>query len=506
MTFKEQLSSYVDAGFPILYLNTFEDGKAQEAISGAAKQKSGTQIRLWDGTDRICNESGAVQCTITSQAGLAEFLDDRMTLEGPQFLVFKNIDTVMDDPGVLARIKKMAGMIHTGKLEATIFVISPILRIPKEIEKYVTVLEMDYLPVEEIQKVVHEFLQEQQSQDHSRTPSSKLERQFANALKGLSELEIQNILRLAYATGDDLTTDQLNLILLQKQQIIKKAGILEMVPLKEGLEDIGGLENLKSWLRRKACVLKDMESAKAFGVDMPKGVLIAGVPGCGKSLSAKAAAKLFEVPLLRLDMGRLLGKYVGESESNMRKAIELAEAISPCVLWIDELEKAFAGSNGEGSGAEVTNRLYGSFLKKKKKKSSPVFVVATANNIAKLPPELLRKGRFDEIFYVGLPRSEERQKIFEIHIQKRRGADLPEIRKSMSTLVSKTDGYSGADIEGVVRESVELAFANGRKALTADDILQVIGHTHSLSEIMKEQIDEMKKNYEKRKFKNASRE
>ena len=498
--FEDRIQEYVDAGFPILYLNTFEEEKAETAICNVSKNVNNVQVLIWDGTDRICDSTGAVRYTLSQRESLASILDDRISFAGPQMLVLKNIDTFMDDPGVIARIKKMAVMIHSGKLEAaTIFMISPVLRIPKEIEKYVTVVEMNYLSTEEIQSVVHEFFREQDP-----PVSESLEKQFSSVLKGLSEFEIQNILQLACASGDDLTSEQVQLIFDQKRQMIKKAGILEMVPLKENLDDIGGLENLKSWLRRKAKVLKNTEDAKAFGVDMPKGVLIAGVPGCGKSLSAKAAAALFNIPLLRLDMGRLLGKYVGESEANMRKAIELAEAVSPCVLWIDELEKAFAGIGGEGGGAEVTTRLLGSFLTWLQEKESPVFVVATANNIKKLPPELLRKGRFDEIFYVGLPSRAERRKIFEIHIGKRRNRDLAAIQKRMSELVDKTEGYSGADIEGVVRESVELAYANSKNALTADDILQVIKSTHSLSEIMEKAIKEMKDEYEKRKFTNAS--
>ena len=189
----------------------------------------------------------------------------------------------------------------------------------------------------------------------------------------------------------------------------------------------------------------------------------------------------------------------------MRKATELAEAISPCVLWVDELEKAFAGIGGEGSGAEVTTRLFGSFLTWLQEKESPVFVVATANDITKLPPELLRKGRFDEIFYVSLPNREERRKIFEIHIAKRRKDDLPSITREMDSILSKTEGYSGADIEGVVREAVEYAFAGGKPCLEATDIIQAIGNTHSLSEIMKEPIEKMQKEYKDRKFKNASK-
>ena len=219
------------------------------------------------------------------------------------------------------------------------------------------------------------------------------------------------------------------------------------------------MENLKEWFAKKAKVIKNINAAGKFGVAMPKGVLIAGVPGCGKSLNAKAAAALFEVPLLRMDMGRLMGKYVGESEGNLRKAIALSEAIAPCVLWIDELEKAFAGINN-GGGSEVTTRLFGNFLTWMQEKESPVFVVATANNIMNLPPELMRKGRFDEIFFVGLPNRTERRKIFEIHINKRRKNDMQYV--DINKLVDLTEGYSGADIEGVVKDAIEDVFASDK--------------------------------------------
>jgi SpoVK/Ycf46/Vps4 family AAA+-type ATPase len=200
-------------------------------------------------------------------------------------------------------------------------------------------------------------------------------------------------------------------------------------------------------------------------------------------------------------MGRLMGKYVGESEENMRKAILLAEAISPCVLWVDELEKAFAGIGGGGS--EVTTRLFGSFLTWMQEKTSAAFVLATANKIAELPPELLRKGRFDEIFYVALPNPEERKKIFTLKIKKSRPGDLGKI--DIDALVKETEGYTGADIEGAVCESVESVFVKGSSELTTADILEAIKNTHSLSEIMKDELKKMGKDYEERKFKKASR-
>jgi len=495
-SFEQRIRSYTDAVFPILYLHTFEESKAKQAIRNALEGIPQKMLE-WDGTDRVCDpRTGELQYE-TSMYDLSGILDDRMSYTGRQVLILENIDTFLDDPGIMARLKKFSEQIHTGKLDASIFIVSPVLKIPRELEKYITVMELDYLSVQEIRGILRSFGEEQGIQI-----SEKLEREYAGAFKGLSEFEIDHILQLAYSDTGDLRKSQISLIFEQKRQMIQKAGILEMIPLRESLSDIGGLENLKSWLERKARILSQMEQAQEFGVDVPKGVLITGVPGTGKTMSAKAAANLFHIPLLRLDMGRLLGKYVGESEGNMRKAIQLAEAISPCVLWIDELEKAFAGIGGDGSGAEVTTRLFGSFLTWLQEKESAVFVVATANDITRLPPELMRKGRFDEIFYVGLPKESERRKIFEIHIKKRRPKDLSGI--DLDRLSAKTDGYSGADIEGVVRESVEAVFAGGRDKLTTDDILKAIESTHSLSEIMKEPIEKMEKVYKDRKFKNAS--
>lgn len=386
-----------------------------------------------------------------------------------------------------------------GGADATVIIISNTLVIPKELEKFITILEMDYLEGDEIRQTIRKFIKDNDLKD---IRESLLD-EMAVAFKGLTEFEINNLLALAYADDGELTRGDLHLIFDQKQQIIKKAGILEMIPLKEKFEDIGGLENLKEWFRRKAKVYKNMEQAQKYGVDIPKGVLIAGLPGCGKSLSAKAAASLFEVPLLRLDMGRVMGKYVGESEGNLRKAIALAEAISPCVLWIDELEKAFAGIGGNGGGVEVTTRLFGNVLTWLQEKESPVFVVATANDITKMPPELMRKGRFDEIFYVGLPDEREREKIFEIHIGRRRPGDLKDLK--FRDLAEKTRGFSGADIEGVVKDAIEAAFADGKERVRTQDILDAVKNTHSLSEVMKDSLDKMTKEYESRKFKNASR-
>lgn len=493
-TLKDKLVRYMDAGFPIIYLNTFEEEKADAMIASVV---GGRGILEWnirgffDKKAKVCRSDESLVDT------LGYFTNDRKSLQRHVF-VLKDVQGFIDDPVVIARLKYLAQLINRGLDDCNIVIVSSILKIPKELENYLTILTMDYLSQSEIKKVVSAFCEEQEIME--------LQAGFLNELsltfKGLSEFEVRNILALALSDDGEITKSDLSLIFEQKQQMIKKSGILEMIPLKESLEDIGGLDCLKKWLERKEKIFKNLEQAEKFGVDIPKGVLIAGMPGCGKSLNAKAAAKLFGVPLLRMDMGRLMGKYVGESESNMRKAIALAEAISPCVLWIDELEKAFAGIGGDGGGADVTTRLFGTFLTWLQEKQSLAFVVATANDIAKMPPELLRKGRFDEIFYVGLPKPKERQKIFDIHIGKRRKTDLKNI--NIDKLVAQTEGYSGADIEGVVRDSVEEAFSKGKDVVTTEDFLWAIQNTHSLSEIMKESLDKMSRIYKERKFKNAS--
>lgn len=503
MSLKQQLSDYMDAGFPILYIDTFEEAKVENTIHQVADRRTICSWSVANGYGEYSTKTDEwlLPPTKDESTDLAKVLESKLAIEDElhrTILLIKDAHIALENLEVVAYLKEIATRI-SGELECCVILLSPVVKMPVELEKYITLLESDYLSFEDIGGIINRFLAAHKQLDPV-TP--KLLEDMAVAFKGLSEFEINNLLALAVSEDAGLSRNHLSLIFEQKKQIIRKSGILEMVPVKERIDDIGGLEILKQWLQRKSKIIQNMKDAEDFGVDMPKGVLIAGVPGCGKSLCAKAAASLFEVPILRLDVGKLMGKYLGESESNLRKAIHLAEAIAPCVLWVDELEKAFAGMGADG-GHEVTTRLFGTFLTWMQEKTSATFVVATANDITKLPPELLRKGRFDEIFYVGLPTSEERRKIFEIHIAKRRKQDMPKIK--LSDLVSKTEGYSGADIEGVVKEAVECAFADGKDAVTTEDILAAIRNTNSLSVIMKEPLEKMKKEYEQRKLKNASR-
>lgn len=494
-SFEQNFIRYINAGFPILYVETFEDDKTKKIIHEIC-QNNQIDIIEWNLAEAW--DFSVDPPMSLPKADLASTLkllvqDDNIN---DKILILQDAHFYLDKPENISALKSLAQSITAGKYAFNICIISPLVPIPKELENYITIIELETFSEQSIKETILHFTETQDIDP----PEKDLLDKLITRLKGLSQTEIDNILSLAITEDGMLTYSDLPLILQQKQQAVKKSGILEMIRVKETMDDIGGLKNLKNWLFQKAEIFKQIKKAQEFGVDIPKGVLIAGMPGCGKSLTAKAAAKAFDVPLLRLDMGRLMGKYVGESEGNMRRAIKLTEASSPCVLWIDELEKAFAGVSGGSS--EVTTRLFGNFLTWMQEKDSLAFVVATANKIDTLPPELLRKGRFDELFYVDLPNEDERQKILEIHIKKRRKHDLDKI--DLKCLVEKTKGYCGADLEGVVREGIETAFVKKKESLSTEDLLKAIDSTRSLSQVMKNAIKEMKKIYEDLMLKPAS--
>ena len=491
MKLQDKLIQYFDAGYPIIYINSYEEIKTDLIIKSAAGKRT---IYEWNDATLYCdfeNKNTHSDGDKTLEDTLImlnkyEELDRRM-------LVLKDAVPYFEEPRVVALLKDIALQIECG-LDSCIVIVSSVVKIPKELEKYITVLETDALSEIEIMDIIRNFCS-----NESITVSDSLLEKMAIAFKGLSEFDIENIISSAVARDGDLSIASLDLIFEQKKQMIMKSGILDMVDVKETTSDIGGLDNLKKWLEMKSKVYKNINKAVEFGVDMPKGVLIAGIPGCGKSLTAKATSTMFSIPLMKMDVGKLLGKYVGESEENMRRAIKLAEEISPCVLWVDELEKAFAGIGGDGN--EVTQRLFGTFLTWMQEKTAPVFVVATANDIEQLPAEFMRKGRFDEIFYVDLPSEKERCSIFRIHISKRRKQDLELI--DIKKLGALTNGFSGADIEGVVRETIESAFSSGKDSIKTTDLIEVIRNTKPINVLMKDYIDRIKNFYEKNDFKKA---
>lgn len=494
-TAKDKLSRYMDAGFPILMYKTYDEMRALDVL---AEVNDGRRVLEWSELGYF-DTNGSEFPSLSIQDFLANIASAGSYELNDTIVILRDLRQYMDNSSVINLLKHLAQMIAIGDIgDCTIILLGEHIDLPIDLEPFVTIIEEDVVQASEIDQQITKFCE-----SYDITIDIKLKDSLVTAFRGLSKYEIEHILALSYADDGEITTNDIGLVIEQKKQIVKKSGVLEMIPLEESMDSIGGLSVLKEWIQNKSKVFSNIDSAKSFGVDVPKGVLIAGIPGCGKSLSAKATAKLFNSPLLRLDMGRIMGKYVGESEANMRKAIRIAEDISPCVLWIDEIEKAFSGVNGGSSATDITNRLLGSFLTWLQEKKSQVFVVMTANDATKLPPELVRKGRLDEVFFVELPDTKERKEILKIHLYKRRPQDVYAI--DLDQIARNTEGYSGADIEGIVKDAIEHAFTNNKSSVSTSDIMNAINHTHSLKVIMSQSIDEMIKMYKDKKFKNASK-
>ncbi len=478
---KDLLASYIDALYPIIYINHFDFKVIDDIISDISHGRKIIEYNNGLGIVDFKNKSMMKECNLFKFLNLVK--DDGY--DYPMFIVLEDVHSQLDNPGIISLLKYIAERnLYNESYNATVFIVASKLNIPKELEELITVFDMPLPTVPEIKSVMEDF-----TRDLDINVSENVLSEIALSFKGLNEFQIKQILNLAYQDGGCIELDDRQLILRQKEQLIKKAGLLEMIPVHETINDIGGLENLKEWLQRKERIFNQLDKAIKFGVDIPKGIMIVGMPGCGKSLAAKATAKLFGIPLVRLDVGRLLGKYIGESEENMRNALKLSEAISPCVLWIDEIEKAFSGVGGSGGGSDVTTRLFGQFLTWMQEKENTVFIVATANDISKIPLEFLRKGRFDELFYVDFPNVDERRKIIEIHLKKR-GKWNREI--NITNLVKSTEGYNGADLEAIVKEAIESCFIDGREQLTTDDLIKAQQNIKSISSTLEKRIKEIK--------------
>lgn len=493
---ENQISAYIKAKRPILYINHYDYKEIDRMIEEGAKEVGSSKIFEYRSIGEV-----DFKTKVSSQEekiNLFEFLNKYygLGLFEKVFLILKDIDNELENPEVLAMIKKIAEMdVYNLDYNLTIIIVSQNIQVPKELENYISIVDIPRLDKNEIEEYIKEVANERKIKINQDDLG-----EIAISLKGLSKWYITQILNMM----DIISTSNIQKIIKEKGQIIKKSGILELIDFKEKVSDIGGLENLKEWLENKSKIFRRLDEAKKFGVDTPKGLMLVGMPGCGKSLTAKVASRMFNVPLLRLDIGRLLGKYVGESEHNLRMALKMSESISPCILWIDEIEKAFSGIDQSGGASDITKRLFGQFLTWLQEKENTVFVVATANDISSFPPEFLRKGRFDEIFCVDFPNKDERQEIFRIHLEKR--GKYNEVLIDLEKLASLTDGFCGADIEEAVKVSVEDLFLSDEvdKTLDTDDVIFGIKKIDSMKSIIGEKITELQKTYEKFKLKPAS--
>ena len=480
----QQIIDYIQAGYTAFYLKTAELARVDKLTSEVAEQLNFNVIEYNLAYGRVKFENKEIiDDSLTSFEKIFNHLRHE-DLENNLILI-KDAKLGLENNSVaLARLKYLLDQLNFYKGECAVILQSADVYLPNEIEPLVTLLELPLPDQNQIQAVLKQ-----------EKIANELTDRLTTALSGLNELDIQQLLNLLKNKYGELTVENEKVILAeiqqQKEQIIAKSGVLEMVKVNEEIEDIGGLEKLKAWLQDQSYIVKNLQAAKEFGVKAPKGTLIAGMPGCGKSLTAKAAAALFQQPLLRLDIGSLLGKYVGESETNMRKALAMAESISPCVLWVDELEKAFVGMTGNNA-SEVSSRLLGYFLTWLQEKTAPVFIIATANDITALPPELLRKGRFDEIFYVGFPTKKERKKIIEIHLVK---AKQDASQFDIEDLAKECRDYAGADIENAIFEAVKKAFIQ-QGELTQELLLEAIRNTTPLRKTLKDKVGEYEKKFD----------
>ena len=497
--FEVNLEEHFLAGAPAIYIQSAEEARVDQLLIRLQEKLGLQRVHEWnlghgwvdfDNKRPLGNpDSGKTELEHALLALLdADLEQSLIVIKGARLALEHNTLAI-------ARLKQLLNLIerhHAG--ECSVILVSEAVCIPAPIEAQVTLLS---LPLPD-RKEIKAMLVQAESNGQLTVPDN-LNDLAVSGLSGLTASEISQLLRMVGRQAATLDEKALQTILHEKEQIIAKSGVLEMVGVDVKLSDIGGLENLKHWLKQRSTIISRLDEATEQGVKAPKGVLIAGMPGCGKSLTAKVAASLFQLPLLRLDIGSLLGKYVGESEHNMRRALSMAETVSPCILWVDELEKAFVGMGG-GNASEVTARLLGYFLTWMQEKTGAVFVIATANDISALPPELLRKGRFDEIFYVGFPNAVEREKILSIHLGKSRQTvgDL-----DMATLVKLCRDYCGADIENAVNEALANAFIGG-SALSQKLLEDAIQSTIPLRETLRDQVGKYEELFEKLKLRAAS--
>ena len=367
-------------------------------------------------------------------------------------------------------------------------------------EKYITVLQIPLPKRNELGEVLD--IVAKQSKVELKT---NLRNRLIDAALGMTSMEADLAYCLA-SVKDGFDDKSPFTVSSEKEQIIRKSGILDYFPKNESLKDVGGMENLKEWLKKRQLAYD--KEARDWGLKEPKGLLLLGVPGCGKSLIAKSIASSWNMPLLRLDVGKVFQGIVGSSEDNIRKAIATAEAVAPCVLWIDEIEKGLSGVQSSGAtDGGVTSRIFSTILTWMQEKTAPVFVVATANNINQIPPELLRKGRFDEIFFVDLPSQKEKENIFSIHLQKNR-QNVSSF--ALDILAQKAEGFNGAEIEECVKEAMFTAYVESQESNIAPKlqmihILDAIKNTVPLSKTMEKQITDLRK-FAVSRAKNASKE
>ena len=488
VTSEQHLEYLFKARYPLIYLVSPEEERVSRVLVRLANARK-KKIVFWSSTQGFDQQGGA---DVKDPLAALNFIHDA---KDDGVYVLKDFHDYVGVPDIKRRLRDLAREARSSFKACVI--LSPIQKIPPEIEKEFAVVDFDMPSYEEIKTTMLGVLSglppQTQAAQWAKTFSGDpvQMRKIAEGALGLTQVEIENAVAKSLVVLGSRKTYELDLLIdlihQEKEQIIRKSGTLEFLQPGANFAGVGGLGPMKDWLRKRSKAFTP--EARAFGLPEPKGILMLGIPGCGKSLMAKAVAALWKLPLIRLDVGKVFGSLVGASEEGMRRAVKTAESVAPCVLWLDELEKGLAGTQSSGqSDAGTTARVFGTFITWLQEKKSAVFVIGTANNVKMLPPELLRKGRFDEIFFVDLPTREERHDIIKIHIKKRNrnpdDFDVP-------SLVEATEGFSGSELEQVVISALYDAFDKDDQ-LNDEYLLQAVEETVPLSRTMQEEISSMR--------------
>lgn len=474
MNFSDELSLLLRACYPLIYIPTTEEERLERAIANTLQTMSNRNTYIWDFVEGYKDNPNNQGFGKRNPLQALEFIEKLPSKVGGVFIL-RDFQRFLEDISISRKLRNLSRSLKSQP--KNIVVIAPQVNIPQELTEIFTVLDFPLPSREEIKQEITRLISAT-----GQPVKDRLLNDLVLSAQGLSMERIRRVLTRAIAEHGKLETEDVELILEEKRQSIRQTQILDFYPATEEISDIGGLDNLKDWLLRRGGAFS--EQARAYGLPNPRGLLLVGIQGTGKSLTAKAIAHTWHLPLLRLDVGRLFAGLVGESESRTRQMINLAEALAPCVLWIDEIDKAFAGAAGTGDGG-TTSRVFGTFITWLAEKKSPVFVVATANNIQSLPPEILRKGRFDEIFFVGLPSQTERAAIFEVHLNRLRSHNLQNY--DIQRLAYETPDFSGAEIEQTLIEAMHIGFSQNRD-FTNEDILEAASQIVPLAKTAQEQI------------------
>jgi SpoVK/Ycf46/Vps4 family AAA+-type ATPase len=471
-----ELETLIRARYPIIYVVSWEEKRVEDALRTITQARNKKMLQWTVSQGMVVNPSNRDEATRDPIAALDYVMESR----DQAVFLFKDLHPFLNDVKLVRRLRDLTYALKTSY--KTIVMLSPMLKLPQELEKEITVVDYALPTLEEMDVLLSDIIQSVKANPQFDTDLTTEQReQILKATLGLTAIEAENVFAKSLVERRKFDVD---VILSEKEQIIRKSGLLEFHRATDAFADVGGLDLLKDWMAKRTVAFS--EKARQFGLPAPKGVLMLGVQGCGKSLTAKAIASLWKLPLLRMDVGKIFGGIVGQSEENMRRAIRIAESTAPNIVWIDELEKGFSGTQSSGfSDGGTTARVFGTFISWLADKTAPCFVVATANDVSALPPELLRKGRFDEIFFVDLPSEDERKEVFTIHLNKRHRDPTA---FDLDKLAEATPGYSGAEIEQAVIAALYDAFDLDRE-LTTEDILATVSESVPLSMTMKERID-----------------